>query len=385
MNPEIITNLQNDLSSLSSSVENIQKVLNGLKLNEQRYLSKNKQIPPGIACKVAYDANGLILQGVKLEASDIPVLQIDAINGLRLILEDKLDQSHLKEIEKKINNIILKKGNPVNVGIKINYDENGLIVSSSDLGLEDIPLLPLSKIDGLCEKLELIESHIDSSNKSNNVNSIKINPGTYPRITFDENGRVIGGSNLTLDDIPNELIIRINEIDSKIINLASQSSVDALNKNMLNKVDANDPIHPGEYTKVLVDSKGLITRGSKLSKSDLPDDVIQELLDINLKIKGKVDKSLFIDISNKVNTVMTVIDKFGDILDLSSKIEMKADDKDVKKLTSELESIKELFDVLNTKIPSELITEQLDSIQRELSTLSGRISVIEEKINISNR
>ena len=83
MNPESIIKLQNDFAALAIDVDDIKKIVNGLKLNEQRYVTKNNSIPPGIACKVAYDSNGLILSGIRLDPSDIPTLGIDNINVLR--------------------------------------------------------------------------------------------------------------------------------------------------------------------------------------------------------------------------------------------------------------------------------------------------------------
>ena len=111
MNNEIILTLNERIESISSSIKDIQKTVNALKINDQKRLDANKLIPPGISCKVAYDKNGLVLKGMGLEENDIPQLSIDKIDNLKRSLDSKasskdFDQfKNLKTIWLNLNRI----------------------------------------------------------------------------------------------------------------------------------------------------------------------------------------------------------------------------------------------------------------------------------------
>lgn len=385
MNVEEYRQLANQVDALNESLDDIKKIVTALKLNEQSHVTKNKKIQPGIACKVAYDSNGLVLSGIGLDASDIPVLQIDAINGLRSMLEDKLDKSHYKELQTEMSNLILKKGNIVSSGIKVNYDKNGLIVSSSDeLTIDDIPSLPVSKVDGLSDRLEILESYHNEDNiRTITVDDIKVNPGTFTKITFDELGRVLKGTKLSLDDLPNELISNINKIDSKLLELASQKVVNSLVDSVSKKLDANSSIVSGTFTKVKVDSKGLVTEGTNLTTNDIPSSILDDIDDLKTEMKTKVTNESFLQLYDDVSIIIDKMNDISNIKDLQSKIDRKAEDSDVKNISSQLSSLQTLVDTLNEKIVNDTIMEQLSIIENQLSTLSGRISVIETKLNIN--
>lgn len=381
MNLENLGDVGIVIEELISKVDDIQKVVNGLKLNEQRYVVANNPIPPGIGCKFAYDKNGLVLHVDKLQKSDIPELPIDHISGLRKLLDEKISNTDIERLKIQMNNNQTKKGEVVNSGIKINYDDNGLIVSSSDeLLVEDIPILPLTKIDGLSELLDLLKS--SNTKTIQTSDNIKVQPGSYCKVTYDDNGRVLSGSNLTMNDIPMELITRLNVLESNIPNLASITTVNSLIKENNKKLDANNKITPGVYTKISVDTKGLVTNGTVLEKKDLPELEVKDIINLDLELRSKANQSDFIEISNTVSNIVSNLSKIGDISKLQSFIDKKADSKEVKEISSHVASMQSLMDTLLNKIPNELIMDQLNQIQLELSNLSGRISVIETKLGL---
>ena len=69
---------------------------------------------------------------------------------------------------------------------------------------------------------------------------------------------------------------------------------------------------------------------------------------------------------------------------MKNTVSTKANESDMRLTISQVKELRDKFNILNDKIPNDTIMEQLQQIQLELSTLSGRISVIENKLNIPN-
>ena len=53
---------------------------------------------------LTYDINGLIINGTKLEASDIPEITIDHINGLRRLLDEKIGNTEFERLRIEASN-----------------------------------------------------------------------------------------------------------------------------------------------------------------------------------------------------------------------------------------------------------------------------------------
>lgn len=379
MNPEIISALQNRIEEVSHVAQEAIQKITGIEIDNQRKLNSNVKIPPGIACKIAYDSNGLIINGDKLTASDIPMLPIDSIEGLRKALDTKVSESDIRKL--KVEDSQIKRSDKVvGSGIKVNFDENGLIVSVSDLMVDDIPDLPIDHIINLREELDIIKSTISPVVEIKEPT--KIAPGTFTKITYDETGRVLSGSKLTTSDIPMDLIEKINHLEEQIPSFAARTSVDSLAKSVRDKLDANDRITPGVYTKVSVDSKGLITRGDRLSIKDLPAINVDDVINLTTLLRNKADQSDLMTLNDSVSSIINSLNKIGDITSIQNKLERKAEDQDVRDIASRINSLQQLMDTLSKKIPNELIMEQLQQIQNELSVISGRVSVLEKKMGI---
>lgn len=385
MNPETLVEIQNKISSLEELVLSTNQIIKRIEIDNQSKLKSNKEIPPGVASKVAYDKNGLIINGYDLLVSDIPEISIDGVKDLRKLLEDKVSKYEFNSLVEDYSFELTKVGDVVATGCKVNYDDNGRIVSSTDLSIEDLPELNIENIIGLDELIDSIKSQITSPVVNVEDKDVQINPGTFTKISYDENGHVISGTNLSDDDIPISIINRINELESKLPKFATNKSVESISKSLSKKLNSNESIKSGTYYKVSVDSNGLVLKGEEsLKKKDLPELSIDDIVGLDFQLRSKADQEDLITINETISTILSNMDKIGNVLSFKSLIETKAKDEDVKLLTSRVESMQNLMNVLSTKIPNELIMEQLQQIQNELSTLSGRITVIEKKMNIEN-
>lgn len=381
MNPEIIVDLQKRLSELEEELLSTKQAIKRVEIDNQSKLKANVDIAPGIATKVAYDKNGLIIKGTHLDVSDIPVLQIDSIDGLRKILDGKISKEDVNDLNLDHSNDKTKDTVIVGTGTRINYNEDGMIVSSSELIADDVPILPISHIDGLMDEINSIKSNTTSSPEPV-VERNPIVPGTYPKITYDSDGRVVSGSKLSMDDIPIDLIIKINEVEGSIPLMVSQKTIDGINKNLNKKLDENPKITPGMYTKVKVDEKGLITSGGNITIKDLPEMNISDIVNLDSAIRSKANQDDLIALSETVSSITNSLSSIGDINAIKHDVSTKASDKEVKEIGTKVSSLQKLMDTLSLKIPNELIMEQLELIQNELSSISGRVSVLEMKLNM---
>lgn len=389
MNTELILELRDKIENLSITVETMEKNINSLKINDQRRIDANNPIPPGIACKVAFDKNGLIISGIGLELSDIPQLGIDKINNLKQYLDNKASIKDLEKFKVDITNMInptISKFNEIaGTGIKINYNSDGRIISSSELLVSDIPSLPITKIEGLVDVINDIKSkYISEDNIVEEIPNIKVNPGTYTKVNVDKYGRVTSGDKIGINDIPIEIINKLNSIESRMVNFASQNSIDIINKDLVNKITANKSITPGTYTKVKVDSKGLITSGEKLNIRDLPELSISDINGLDKIIRSKADESALINLTDTVSSMVNSISKVGEIDGIKNELSNKASEIDLKNIKSKINTFQNTLDNLVNKIPGDMIMDQLSQIMNEMSVLSGRISVIENHLNIKN-
>ena len=201
----------------------------GLQAALDNKLTKNNPITAGSGAKITYDNKGLILSSSVLSVSDIPVLDIDKITGLRTALDTKITKS---------------AGITAGSGTKITFDSQGLVISGELMTDADLPNLAMTKITGL-------QGALDAKLSKNNA----VTPGTAIKISWDAKGLVTGGGLLTASDIPTLQISKISGL---------QTTLDGY-------MFGNPTITAGVGTKITYDEKGLVIRSSNLEASDIPD------------------------------------------------------------------------------------------------------------------
>ena len=112
-----------------------------------------------------------------------------------------------------------------------------------------------------------------------------ITGATHTKITYDSKGLVTSGADLSASDIPNLTLSKITDVTATAAELNVLDGITAtttelnyvdgvtssIQTQLNNKVTANASITGGTATKVTYDSKGLVTGGTTLSASDIPD------------------------------------------------------------------------------------------------------------------
>lgn len=385
MDNNTMAQLMTTVSSLENKVNQLTKEINKLMIDKQQFVPLGKTITPGVSPKVAYDSNGMILQGMELDVSDIPQLPITQIIGLKSQLDSIADIADVKKITNDLKKLIVSRsGESVSSATKVNYDANGFIVSGSQLTSDDIPTLPISKIDGLSDIISIINSLSESSNNSrisSNTTDNITKSGTFTKVSVDSSGRVTNGDRLTINDLPIDLINRINQLESKIIDTTPIELFNRMNTAITKKIDSNTDITPGTYSKLTVDSKGLVVSGDKLTIDDLPN----LTMDCIEGLKGELNKTAkytdIIDLNNSMSQIISSIQSIGDVNQLKTSLHLKADADQVVRLEKEFTQFKKNIAAVEENLPSELILTQLENIASRIDTIEGRLSVLESKIN----
>lgn len=377
-NIKIIKDLQNRILLLEEEQEKYSTLLNQWIIDKQTYVRSNDKIKPGIGSKVAFDENGLILSKEELSSSDIPNIEIDKVNGLRDILSNKASRNELMNIGLDYDKIFEKRS-VEKTGTKVNIDKYGVVQSITNLTVEDIPELPLEKINGLFDKIKTLTNNVDKLVEEKNKKAEPVvSPGSGCKLSYNKYGNIIGTSKLDMSDVPIEIINRLNMIDSKMVRFVTVDRVDNLSSKVDNKIDKINPVKPGVYSKVKVDKNGLIVEGSDLSISDLNIE-IKDIKDLYSILQSKADHTALQKLSSTVSKVVNSLNNISNIKSLENKLENYVDKKDLIDINNKIDKLSNSLIELN-KIDLNMILEQVNSLRKDIIDINGRISVLESKI-----
>ena len=143
-------------------------------------------------------------------------------------------------------------GTPITGGTKtkITYDENGLVTAGANLSASDIPDLSATYV----------------------AKNTAITGATKTKITYDAKGLVTGGADLQASDIPNLTLSKISDVT---VTATEVNQLDGIEDNVQdqldNKLTKNTAITGATKTKITYDANGLVTGGADLAASDIPD------------------------------------------------------------------------------------------------------------------
>lgn len=378
--------LSKQIESLGLQINQIQKEINKMKIDDNRYIPRERSITPGMFPKIAFDSNGLVLKGGELSASDIPKLPMSHIDGLKSAIDNVISSADVRKITSEIKESIVRRSNtPVATATKVNYDANGFVVSSLPLTADDIPKLPMDKITGLTDIMNILEDIYEARAKSasDSPDRETFKSGTYTKVNVDSFGRVINGDKLSTNDLPVDIIHRIIQLEDVSTGFAPLRLVENLSNAMISKVDSNPSAHAGTYTKVNVDSNGLVVGGNKLTADDLPEITIDMVSNLRASLNKYATYEDIINLNDGMSTVMGSIQSIGDINQVKTSLELKAEADDVSRLRKEFDQFRESVMRVEETFPTELILKRLDTIDNALSTIEGRISVLERSIEIN--
>ena len=270
----------------------------------------------GTACKVTYDANGVIVGTDYIRENDLPV---------EITNEIHTNTTNINNLTTRVDNM----GRPLRF-IGIAYNE---IVD--DVPVSDIQIIDKSSETGY-KTVELDDGDVAIWDDEEHIYS----NGVFD--TFGSESHYIPRGGVEDSDVPDDTLSM-----SKVINL--QSTLDS-------KVDKNTDIAAGTKCKITYDSKGLVTGGEDLTTNDLPDGIPQgKIAGLSTDIASKVSKD---DNAKQVeNYCKITTNADGLVINGSNTIDIN----DVNGLNSQISTITNNINNVNTSLNSKVNTNVLSS------------------------
>lgn len=184
-------------------------------------------------------ASSTVLGGIKIGAG----LTINASTGVV-----STNAATWSEIQNKPSSL----GTPITgaTKTKITYDENGLVTAGANLSASDIPDLSATYV----------------------AKNTAITGATKTKITYDAKGLVTAGADLQASDIPNLTLSKISDVTVTATDVNQLDGIeDNVQDQLDSKLDKKTAITAGTKTKITYDANGLVTAGADLTASDIPD------------------------------------------------------------------------------------------------------------------
>lgn len=376
MNTETLSVILDRLQVVEDTIAMLEKKFVATGIDTQFYVKANPNIPPAVGMKIIYDAKGLVTGHEELQASDIPRLPIDKIENLQDVLNSKASLNDIKR-EVKLIKEQLTAGVIAFTGTKVNVDHNGNIVSLTNLIQDDIPELPMEKITDLRETIDFlkqsIQEHYETETQKEESDPI-VNPGTYPKVSYDEKGRVIQGHELTLDDIPTPIIQRLDEVEKKLISIQKVVNHPVLIQLMNQSNETKKTTEPGTYYKVEVDEEGRVLSGTtSLEKKDLPTLSVDDINGLKQRLYDKIDRSEFNDVMTLVSTITENLNQIGDVIQLKQLVISQS---------SMIDQMKSQITSLTTKVDTLTANQKsFDSLYQVIDELSRSVEEVRNDVN----
>ena len=365
------------LDALEKAVSELMKVAKAYSIDKQNYVSRLDKVKPGVGYKVGYNSDGLIISANPLEAPDIPFLPMEKITNLKKSLDEKADKSSLDEINEKIDNV-RKKGAVKYTGSVVNVDENGLVVSVEDLLPANVPELPISKITDLQKTLDDL-SHPDIPEQ---IPHPDIAPGVGCKVSYDRHGHITNSYPLTPEDIPSIIMDSINAITEEIASIRKEIADSAVTteEKIFAKVDKPiNKLTTGKYyTKFKVSEDGLVEDPTTLSPEDIPELPKSKITGLESTLAGLATINQMVELNNDIGQIAS--DLNNNLNEATAAINKKADTEELAKLRADLNVTNDLVDNIARSMPSDQLPIEVANLAEALSTLEGRVSVLENAL-----
>lgn len=333
MNVADLIAIKKSIEEFQAQIDELKKKVAKLELENANALKKNSTIKAGVATKVNYSKDGLIVNTLELDPTDIPTLSVTKIDGLMDMI-DALDQKINKISNQKYIPYTIKAG----TGTKINYNSSGQIVSSTNLQPDDIPELPIEKIKGLKEYLELKPTEIT-------VKEVEKN------------------RKISEQDLPKSLFQRLNNIEELLAEKADKSIVTELSNKVNKPAEKIINISDGTYTKLTIDDNKIID-GNILREDDIPAISIGKVKGLQKILNKLATDSSVTELRSLINLLTR---SYGSKMDiLRDELQTKVNISDFAILENAVMHNDELVQEVLSQFPADDIKQQIIEIKDKL-------------------
>lgn len=347
------------VEQLETTIAEISKVIEAFKIDKQLVVRKNGNIEPGYGCKIIYNSDGIVVGKQDLTENDIPDINMSKIKNLNESLSKYATVKSVNDLSETVDRLTAKS-ETVKTGTKVNVDENGKVNNVSDLLVEDIPELPIDKIESLSDILNEIK--LSLSEKAEPADD-KIPSGISCKVEYDNTGHVIKSHKLTVDDLPKSVQLMMDKFNRVADMLVTTQDIQELKE----KIDLKaDKVYssPGTYKSVTVNGNGqFISGNAELTIDDIPSIPIDKVEGLTNALLTKADHSSLIEVTNNI-----------------SNLSVPSNNTEVD-LSSIHESINELNSRIDKLISDDSISTEINDIKSAISQLSSRIVILEKNQN----
>lgn len=342
------------LNKIESAIAEIGQFMAAFNIDKQLIVKKDKDAHSGRGTKVTTNADGVVIGLEDLTPSDIPQLSMSKITGLTEALDSKVARSNLDIVNTRIDNIF-KTTKTVKTGSKVNVDEHGLVVNVVPLLEEDIPNLSIGKIDGLSERMTVLE---------NNISKKEVPPVQMISEPFKP---------LEESDLPETLLMKIKYLQDTVATAVSMEQFEQLRHEVSSKSDSTTST-PGTYTKVTINELGQVVDHSSLEKSDLPELTIQDISGLETHVKNSVQISDFNALKSIVDSIESRMTTVAELISIREQIDRFLNNGTIPTIQTQLN---ELDGKVSNMLYDDTFSKEIDTIKRQLNELSSRISKLE--------
>ena len=185
-----------------------------------------------------------------------------------------------------------------------------------------------------------------------------------------------------VEDIPESIRegISSNLSSIKSLNTALTELANTTQQSLDKKIDKASPVTPGTYTKVSVNKDGVVIDGSTLTQEDIPSipiDRVDKLMDA---LSRMATTGAIVELDESIKSIqseLTVTTR-----NIQAEFSTKVSKEELSAITSSLASIEDQLSTIAKSAISDQIMNELNNINTELSSLSGRVAVLEDRLNI---
>lgn len=287
-----------------TDIEAVNAEISTIRSDLETKVVANSAITPGTASKITYDAKGLVTGSEKLTVADLDggvnVADISDFESTvaKYALAADLNSLGADTTAKLATKIDVPETELTpGTAMKVSYDKNGLITGSATVEADDIPELPIAKVEGLQDVLD--------SKMAIPETTLTTKTGT--KVTVDENGLVTGFGTLEISDLPTIAMSNVTGL---------QSTLDKVNEDIAGKLSIPaTKLTKLVGTKVTVDESGLVTKVEDVPATTMAD--VTGLTDAINGINSSID-SINTALESKLNkpeTELTVTSGYKTTVD----------------------------------------------------------------------
>ena len=237
-------------------------------------VTANSAITGATKTKVTYDSKGLITGGSDITKTDVGLGNVDNTSDTNKPISTATQTALNTKVTANVAIVGATK-------TKVTYDANGLVTGGSDITKTDVGL---GNVDNTSDTNKPISTATQTALNAKVTANGAITGATKTKVTYDSKGLVTGGSDITKTDVGLDNVDNTSDAN-KPISTATQTALNA-------KVTANGAIAGATKTKITYDSKGLVTGGSDITKTDVGLGNVDNTSDANKPVSSATQTAL---------------------------------------------------------------------------------------------